>query len=244
MVMKGAALSTLWAAVLGIAVAALQCNSILSSDAPSAEPCDANCDLCTTYCNAIMQACPAGGPNVEYLTTDVCMAACSFSSADWITNQLSNDTTTLACRQASADNAESGTLSCANAGPLGGASCETTTDRCMTFCQLEVSVCADNVQYEGGVSDCTSYCAGLPYVLPGSGGDLAPHEMGDNTLNCRFYHLENAMKPGAGFGPQTHCPHTGKTGGGVCTSSDAGAEAAGDNAPAQDAGAEEDTARE
>jgi hypothetical protein len=200
-----------------------------------------------------MQACAANGRNTEYLTTDVCMAACSANSDYWTMNQLPNDTTTFACRQAWADDAGTG-ISCANAGPLGGVTggggcvSTATTDPCTTFCQLEVPVCAQYVQYDAGVPDCISYCEGRGqswYVLPDSGSDLVPHEMGDDTLNCRFYHLENAIKQGSGFGPHIHCKHTGPTGGGVCvspqdaaatTSEDAGADGAATTS--EDAGAD------
>jgi hypothetical protein len=232
---------------LGLAVAALRCNSVIGDSALSPEPCTNNCAACTTYCNSIIQQCPTGGGNPpaysnwEYLTTDICMQTCSVNfSPVWGNTLPTNDTTTFDCRLASAGDSGGGT-SCASAGPLGGTTCVSmSSDPCTTFCQLEFSVCADYVQYDGGVTGCVDYCVGRGpgfYVVPDGGGDLAPHaENGDDTLNCRLYHLQNAMYPGSG-GPMAHCQHTGPSGGKKCVSpQDAGA------TPSADAGAEADAA--
>ena len=94
---------------------------------------------------------------------------------------------------------------CRIAGPLGGGTCG--TDPCNLFCTLDVQYCnssAINTPAYANNMECLNDCrgdAGYPYVL--TGPDLLDRT---NTLNCRFWHLENAYgSAGAGT---FHCPHT------------------------------------
>jgi hypothetical protein len=222
-------IGALSATAAALASGVLMCNWVTGNRELTAEPCTGNyCAQCVPYCNAVMQACPPGGTseNMEYLTTDVCIRACNANGNLWTSPTIyaPPDTmiTELACRQAMIAD---GGFSCANAGPLGGtgACISDASEPCAAFCQLDLQVCAgnDNLQYDGGMSDCMNQCLlHYPYVVPDSGGDLTNYE-GDlqtpadmensDTLNCRFYHLENAMRDASGYGPAYHCSHTGPT---------------------------------
>jgi hypothetical protein len=247
--------SVFWAAsvaFVALAVAALRCNSVIGNSALTTESCTANCGPCTAYCNAVMQSCPrqgtnaapALGPLTEYLTTDICLNTCSVNSIgtpastpNWF-QLVSEEETAFACRQGQTGDAGTST-SCANAGPLGGATCVTpgtaVPDPCKTFCLLDLQICTGANQQYDSEADCEQYCgtrAQQGFYVPAGGGasDLSTHQ-GDDTLNCRFYHLENAMvSQVAPFGPDIHCIHTGKAGGGVCIPSvtDAGEDATGE----------------
>jgi hypothetical protein len=239
MVMRRSLLSAVSAAVVGLGLATLRCTSVLGIGGGSitAEPCTGDtCAPCTTYCNLINQHCgfaPGGSHNVngEYLDTDVCLRTCSASYNNWTQSSTPDDISTFQCRlNAAASN------SCANAGPLGGTSCvQSATDPCTTFCTIEVPLCLDAGIVEYSSFDaCMSYCGTTRngwYVVPDGGtGDLVSHEepTGDDTLNCRFWHLENALdqEPGFGYGPMPHCYHTGMTGPTtqLCVPQDAGTE--------------------
>lgn len=239
--MRRSALSALSAAIVGLALAALRCTSVLGINGGAITPIPAcvgdasNCDICLSYCNSVMQHCPSNagelGPLTEYLTTDICMQTCSVNIGSWMSESseaLNLDGNTFTCRQAFAGATTSN--SCANAGPLGGApgpnGC--AGDPCKTFCQLDLQICTGKNQYYKSEAECEQYCRGRQdwYVQAESGSDLYPHSQGDDTLNCRLYHLQNAMKQGANFGPTTHCPHTSPAGGLpgqiVCGPADAG----------------------
>jgi hypothetical protein len=253
MVMKRSMLWAVSAAIVGLSVAALRCNSLLGSSVLTSEPCTENCGPCTAYCNAIMQSCPSAaaggvpklGPLTEYLTTDICLRTCSVNSsapdaaatANWY-QAVGETQNAFECRQGQASDAGTPS-SCTSAGPLGGATCVSpTADPCATFCLLDLQICTGINQQYASAQVCEDYCKGRMlqqsfYALDGGSGssDLSPHK-DDDTLNCRFYHLENAMLSAPGFGPDIHCPHTGYEGGLVCVP------------PATDAGEVDDAAYE
>ncbi len=202
---------------------------------------------CDNYCNLVTMAC--GSTNLEYLQglamgsdAGVCSAICPFfepgGPADPTAPAPSTDT--LSCRvwhanaalEAAFHNQTLEThIHCPHAGPLGGTYCNPMgSDPCTPFCTLDLQICG-TIAYPGGMDDCLSACrgsdagadggtAGFPYleqVDVAAESDLA-YSSG-NTLNCRMYHLENAV---LFADTATHCPHTSESGGGVCVGPPAG----------------------
>jgi len=168
---------------------------------------------CPYYCQEITNNCTSND-TLEYQgVLSLCLSMCDSLAFD--TGTLADTTgNTLGCRihyaQLAANNP---TTNCRFAGPLGGGVCQgTSADPCSNFCGIDVPYCA-SVQAPSYVSiqDCLNHCgadAGYAgYVFTTDGGstgiDLPD---GTNTLNCRFYHLENGW-PSPRYG-RTHCPHT------------------------------------
>ena len=168
---------------------------------------------CAYYCQTINQNCT--GNNAEYLIDPQtnCTTMCNNLALDQgATIGPSNDDT-LRCRIHYAEEAASdpGT-NCRFAGALGGGRCGTAS--CQEFCQLDLGYCSSaavNVPAYTDTNACVSDCttggvdAGLDggYVMLTTGVDLPAS---GNSLNCRFYHLQNALPSVARA--QTHCPHT------------------------------------
>jgi hypothetical protein len=161
---------------------------------------------CAYYCSTILQNCT--NVNAEFEGSEdpatLCSAICQAYDSN---NQIgpSNDDT-LGCRIFYAEEAASDPATfCRIAGPLGGGTCG--TDPCQLFCSLDVAYCNSpsiNIPAYASTMDCLSACegdAGYPYVLTGQ--DLLNST---NTLNCRFWHLENAY--GSAMAGAVHCPHT------------------------------------
>jgi hypothetical protein len=202
--------------------------------------CDNYCNLMTAGCPA-----NAALFNTEYKTPAVCATICKtyWEPSPVVLNAAEEPTPladTLACRVWHANAVLEGYPNndphthCAHAGPLGGNHCDPGgTDYCVPFCTLDVAICnGENAQYAGGagaatadqMSACLSACepnpdAGYPgyvyWIDPTAKvtTDLVPT---GNSVNCRMYHLENAidsMSDPATFA--FHCTHTGITGGGA-----------------------------
>jgi hypothetical protein len=172
----------------------------------------AQLDPCVAYCDAIGRNCT--GPNLEYLTQAVCLQVCGVWDVGTSGDSTGN---TVECRLTHAQAAASDPATeCPKAGLIGGRVCG--DDPCGSFCLLDTQLCGTQ-GYDGG-TDCQNSCAGAPpaveggppgfdYVLTAS-GDLQNHS-GDDTLNCRAYHLENALNAAevpAATALATHCPHT------------------------------------
>jgi hypothetical protein len=168
---------------------------------------------CPYYCQLMTQNC-TGNDNTEYQgSSSLCLTMCNDLELDegTLTDAGLN---TLGCRVFYAQLA--GTTdpadNCRFAGPLGGGQCGDRTAACSNFCSLDVPYCAGiGAPSYLSVNDCNQRCLGVVdaggFPFPTDGGstgiDLPD---GTNTLNCRFYHLENAF-PNKGRGT-THCPHT------------------------------------
>lgn len=220
--------------VLGVAAGAAfvgalaGCNGVLGIGAASLEPDEGGTSdggtteggpvvrglTCDYYCQTIVQNCT--GPYAEYVGSEDAMALCQAMCPvldQGTTNTIgpSNDDS-LGCRiyyaeQAATDPA----TNCRNAGMLGGGVCG--SDACQIFCELDVQYCAtvNAVQY-ATVNDCISSCtgdAGFPYDVPPPGdAGCQGYDLLDctNTVNCRFWHLQNAY--GSSKNGLFHCPHT------------------------------------
>jgi hypothetical protein len=196
-----------------LAAGAVACNSLLGIGAASQQD-EVEAGLtCAYYCQEINQNC--SGANAEYILGD-CMTMCQtlgFDQGDTI--RASNDDT-LGCRIFYAEQAAMGdnANNCRFASAMGGGRCGNAA--CQHFCALDVPYCGTTIKSPAYASpaECLSDC--LPddagkggYVLTTDGGSTGTDlPDGTNTLNCRFYHLENAW-PDQSHGI-THCPHTAK----------------------------------
>lgn len=212
------------AAASVVAAAALGCNQLLGIGAATQEVEDsgggtgsdggtgARSLSCSYYCSTIIQNCTGqfaefvGSEDSNALCTSMCPALDQGSTIG-----PSNDDT-LGCRIYYAEQAASDpATNCRKAGPLGGATCG--SDPCQLFCELDVQYCAsvDAGQY-ASTNACLSACedGGFPYLAPAPDGGCtgSQYDLLDctNTLNCRFWHLENAY--GSSTSGQFHCPHT------------------------------------
>ncbi len=84
-----------------------------------------------------------------------------------------------------------------------------TVPTCEDFCSAVTSACTGgNAQY-ASAAECVDYCKNLGKYPVGAKSDTS----GD-TVGCRLFHAGLASKDAASA--LTHCPHTGKTGAGVC----------------------------
>jgi len=204
-----------WAVLCSLPVAvgaALGCNGLLGIGPASREADEAGAAqslTCQYYCQTIVQNCAQA--NAEFLggedPTALCMSMCP--ALDVGTAIAATNDDTLGCRIFYAEQAATDPVTnCRFAGMLGGGKCG--SDGCQVFCSLDVNYCTSALL--GGQiptpytsqGDCLATCGdgGYPYLTQDA-GDLLE---GTNTLNCRFWHLENAN--GSTAAGQFHCPHT------------------------------------
>jgi hypothetical protein len=215
----GLVFGTVCALALGaLAVGASACNGLLgigtATVGEGSEGGVAPAITCAYYCQEITNNCTSND-SLEYQGSQaLCESMCNNFAFD---NGTLADTTgnTLGCRIHYAQLATSDpTTNCRFAGPLGGGQCQgSPSDPCSNFCQLDVPYCA-GIKKPSYMSlgDCTNSCqgggdAGPGFVFTTDGGSTGVDlPDGTNTLNCRFYHLENAY-PSTARGV-IHCPHT------------------------------------
>jgi hypothetical protein len=189
-------------AIVAAGLLAFGCNAILGFDQATLDTTSAEGGggqvSCDQYCQAVMNACT--GVNAEYTSLAVCQSICAQLEPGFVGGAPAD---TVACRQAHALMASSDPATqCPAAGPLGIGDCQ--PDRCQSFCQLDLALCADAGPPYTDFTQCHTQCPGYTY-LPDA-GDIATTN--GNTLNCRIYHLESAYAGGALVG--VHCPHTGQ----------------------------------
>ncbi len=213
----GVLFGTVAALALGaLAIVTAACNGLLGiSSATSEVPPGVNCPY---YCQTINQNCTSSSAQEFQGSTDLCNSMCNAAVLD--TGDIGDtQVNTLGCRinyaqkAATADNA----VNCRNAGILGGGVCGAQSDACNNFCQLDVPYCMTIAPSYASVGECNAQClgdggvdggvGGFVFVTDGGGGTMGVDlPDGTNTLNCRFYHLENAW-PSSDRG-KVHCPHT------------------------------------
>lgn len=70
-------------------------------------------------------------------------------------------------------------------------------------CAVAQDVCKGSLQQYKDIADCTTFLNTLPVGQP--------YELGQNTISCRLMHA-NMVR----LRPSVHCPHLGKSGGGMC----------------------------
>jgi hypothetical protein len=166
---------------------------------------------CANYCSVIMENC--SGSNLEYLSSDVCLAMCRYLAPGTFypyPSGSADNVDSLGCRLWHAHSAAADPKThCRHAGPLGADLCG---GPCEPFCNLDWRFCADDNSispYEGGMPECQTVCNANFQYAKGDSGDLVDDkartiETG-NTLNCRLWHLETAMGTGM---VDPHCYHT------------------------------------
>jgi hypothetical protein len=181
---------------------------------------------CSNYCSVVMTNCT--GANKQYLDMGECMTACALLPLGTATDSSGN---TVGCRTIHAGYAAAmgAVPHCWHAGPFGYGGCG---NECEGFCTLATKFCSPDGGFDGGpaayasVSDCMTSCAGYAKIddpdgggagaLGVDGGYNAAGPTSGNTLDCREWHLDNALDmPGSNAGQNLHCNHVGMTGGGA-----------------------------
>jgi hypothetical protein len=167
-----------------------------SGDKDTGPTVDAGTPSCTDYCTTIMTACTGG--NAQYKSEADCKKVCPYLTVGTLADTTGNTLGCRAYRLGLAANDAGG--NCLGAGPYGGGLCGT---RCESFCDIAMPACPlDGGGPFAARSDCTTACAAYIYSdageIPGSGPGSG------NTLNCREYHLQNAIST-----PVPHCGHIG-----------------------------------
>jgi hypothetical protein len=151
---------------------------------------------CDAYCAAVNTNCT--GPNRQYRSDEECKRMCAFLPLGTEADRAQN---TVGCRLASAKLGQSRDV-CAAAGAWGGDVCGR---RCDTFCAINEASCGTlgaGAPYQKG--DCLEKACPALRFDPAVGDSPDQAFDGDDTLNCRAFHLvlatDNALA--------THCPHT------------------------------------
>ncbi|MCA9587044.1 MAG: hypothetical protein KC657_16935 [Myxococcales bacterium] len=151
---------------------------------------------CEAYCATVNKNCT--GPNRQYRSDEECRRLCAFLSPGTAADRAQN---TVGCRLANAKLGQSKEV-CAAAGAWGGDVCGR---RCETFCAINEASCGTlggGAPYEKG--DCLEKACPVLRFDPAVGDGPDQAFDGDDTLNCRAFHLvlatDNALA--------THCPHT------------------------------------
>ena len=197
---------------------------------------DAATTSCATYCADVVAACGTGSPYAQYQNVAECLLACSILKSASADEQATSAVGTVDCRDEHALNALAADASapggqgrglgqnphCWHAGPYGGSVCG---DPCTSFCFLDTAFCSAADGFDAGpppyasmaacLTKCPTYTAvdSMGAGWDNDGGFNAAGAAG-NTLDCREYHLLNAMNPEAGASSTlqaqqtTHCPHT------------------------------------
>jgi hypothetical protein len=185
---------------LVLAIVFLACNGILGIDQAFPDNGGSDAGACGTYCAAVLQNCP----NADYLDFNTCLSICPAFEPG-----LASDTKgdTLGCRTYYANAAATDKTKCEAAGALGGGVC-TSADPCVTFCEIDTTVCTGPyAAYDGG-ADCVGQCqSNFDTYLTDAGNDLQITD-DSNTINCRAYHLQAALAPPEPADLLAHCPHT------------------------------------
>jgi len=152
---------------------------------------------CTAYCDSVLDACKDS--HAQYSSREECLAFCTQFPPGKAGESAGNS---LACRQFYAGSPARTDSSgyCGAAGPFGGGG--VCGDRCPIFCELTMGACPS----EAGVApyasypDCQTACLGFAYKDGGAdgGGEPPTGPTSGNTLNCRLYHLREAILAGTG----------------------------------------------
>lgn len=154
-------------------------------------------EACNQYCDAVMTNCT--GELRAFDNRQQCMMMCNFMPM----GKIGDRSNSIQCR---ASFAQAGTSkeNCIRASAYGGGVCG---DRCDTFCDLVDQNCIQPLGVTApyrSKSDCVEECQSITYVEGGAEGPGQP-VAGEDTLNCRMYHLILSLSDRVG-----HCPHVGK----------------------------------
>lgn len=155
---------------------------------------------CAEYCDVYMSSCV---DHNEYANDEDCMANC----AQWpIGEATDTGVDTLGCRiyHATVAGSTDPAMHCPHAGPSGAATCvDAEAPACDLYCMRYFSNCDGDLNAFADEAECMSECSAW---YPGTEGDVDGH-----TIGCHSYHANAALGD-----PDTHCPHAGPGGGGIC----------------------------
>jgi hypothetical protein len=184
---------------------------------------------CSTYCADIVSACGTDktDPFAQYQSLAECLEVCPL-----LRRSTDPNVNNIGCRDTHAHLAMNIAKDphCWHAGPYGYGVCG---DPCKSFCTIDTEFCSDDAGtgYDGAapyssVAACETQCPSYPVITPFDAGDAglvyvdsggffawATNTSGANTLDCREYHILNAINtdPDAGGNvnaPNIHCGHT------------------------------------
>lgn len=182
---------------------------------------------CAVYCADIVSACGTakGSLYAQYQSLEECLTACPLlrASSDPLVNNIG-------CRDQHAHYAmpmDAGGLGlpdphCWHAGPYGYSVCG---DPCKSFCTLDTDFCSpdagtgfDGMAPYPSNDACEAKCPTFPVLTPNDAGvfldaGFTAWSGTGNTLDCREYHILNAMNTdptegGSTGAPNVHCGHT------------------------------------
>ncbi len=169
--------------------------------AATASPCD-DANACSTGDVCKDKACSAGAGKPDCddknpCTDDACdpKSGCTHTNNSAMCDDGDAKTTGDMCK----------------AGKCAGSLASDPTPTCAAYCEAVTKACGTsgaNAQY-ASLAECTSWCADLAMIFPGTAADKS-----GNTIGCRTYHA-NLAKTDA-TAAAAHCPHAGKTGGNMC----------------------------
>jgi hypothetical protein len=186
---------------------------------------------CATYCADIIFACGTlpGDPYAQYQSMAECLEVCPLlrRSTDTNVNNIGcRDTHAHLAMGTDAGGTGKPDPHCWHSGPYGYAVCG---DPCKSFCAVTTEFCDPDAgtgfdgaaPYDGGLSACEAKCPSFPELVPTDAGVFvdsgffawATATNGTNSLDCREYHLLNAINTDPAEGgnanaPNIHCPHT------------------------------------
>jgi hypothetical protein len=169
-------------------------------------------DRCVEYCSTVNKNCT--GENRQYRDDAECMRVCVLLEPGAEGDRTQN---TVSCRLANAKLGQTKAI-CANAGAWGGDVCG---KRCETFCAVNAASCGTlgAAAPFADKADCLEKACPVLRFDPVVGDSPDQAFEGDDTLNCRSFHLVLALENALA----THCPHT-KLVSPVCRVRDAGAD--------------------
>lgn len=156
---------------------------------------------CDAYCTLYMSGC---ADFAEYDNMDACLSQC----AQWPVGEPgATEGDSLGCRtyHVTVANSQDPDIHCPHAAPAGGGVCaDPNAPKCADYCSAYLANCTDKLNAYKDEADCLDQCSHFyPGVKDAVDGD---------SVGCREYHAGNP----ALSDPDTHCPHAGPGGGGVC----------------------------
>lgn len=152
---------------------------------------------CSTYCDSVLDSC--SGTHTQYASREECLAFCARLPVGKAGDTQGNS---VACRQLYAGSPARTDARgyCGAAGPFGGGG--VCGDRCPIFCELVLGACSPEAGAApfGTYPDCQTSCLAFAYKDGGAdgGGELTTGPTSGNTLNCRLFHLREAILSGKG----------------------------------------------
>ncbi len=184
-------------ALLGLGVLGVAIACVGSSTPPPA----ASDITCKGYCDQIMAKClenDQGTNNLVFKDNATCLGMCQNIPL----GTVKDNADTIGCRLANLSNVDDPHTPqerhsfCLEAAAFG------CNSPCEAFCTLDAKVCPGTLFPYKDHADCLAQCKTYDPTFTGPFVGAT-----GNNLQCRDYHMENAVVSPAA--QQTHCPHTG-----------------------------------